>query len=423
MKWLNLLLIMFFAGQSLAQKGDTLSLLECFKKAKLNSPLMELVANNQKIYRLKEESISTSNLPQLSAYGKAWYQSDAVTVPPLGPGAEGLSIDRFQYNFGAQIDQKIYDGALVNKLSQKELSTMEANNAIVYTSIYQVYQNVSDAYFAILMLQENLKILDRKKQYLNERQKNLESAYQNGMILKSELNKLKAEKLIIDQQKTDLQFTVEYLKQNLTLLLGLEIKSNEFFVQDTFSISDLNITRRPEYESLSSAEKQILTSKELLTNSLSPKIYAYGQAGYSYPGLNFFENESAPYYIVGVRFAWNIYDWQKTKKEKEIADVQIQNLKTRESELDLKFETVGLSKISEIEKLKALIQTDDEIIDLKSSIVKSGTSALENGTISFSDFLLDVNAEIIARIDRNKHTIQLYQNQVELALIKGINIE
>ncbi len=422
MKRIFFFLLLLTGFRLSAQPVDSLSLLDCFKIARENSPLIQQLDHNSEIYQLQKEAISTANLPQLNAYGKAWYQSDAVAVPPMFPGAEGFTLDRFQYNFGAEINQKIYDGGLVSKLDEQEKSKLTVNNAEVESSVYQVYQQVSDAYFAILLFQENLKILDLKLQNLNERQKSLESAYQNGVVLLSELNKLKAEQLSVKQQKTDLLYSIDQLKKSLLVIMGYSPEEH-LIIQQKFEIDDLVVSKRPEYLSLSAMEHQAIVSKNLLSNSLAPKLYAYGQLGYSYPGLNFFENQSDPYYIVGLKFSWNIFDWQKTKKEKAIADVQIQKIKTQEDELDQRFETASISKESDIEKYQALIRSDIDIIELKASIVKSSSSAFDNGSISFSDYIYDVNAETISRIDQNKHTIQLYKSQVDLALIKGINIE
>jgi outer membrane protein TolC len=286
-----------------------------------------------------------------------------------------------------------------------------------------LYQKIADNYFAILLFQENQQILALKSDYLGERQKSLQSAFDNGVILKADIDKLRAEQLGVHQQNLELIYSIQYLKKNLILLMGIEIEDEQLQIKKSFFIADLNYSKRPEYLTLSAQEQQLLASKELFSNSLSPKLSAFGQLGYSYPGLNFFENQSDPYYIVGVKLGWNIYDWRKTSNEKEILDVQIKNLKVLEEDIDRNFESGESAKLSEIEKLTELIKTDQEIIGLKTSIVKSSSSALDNGTISSTDYLQDLNAEIISRIELNKHTIQLNKNQLELALIKGINIE
>ena len=57
--------------------------------------------------RLKMENYQVSNMPQLSAFGKATYQSEAIAITL--PGGMALEMDPFQYNTGLEAQQKLYD--------------------------------------------------------------------------------------------------------------------------------------------------------------------------------------------------------------------------------------------------------------------------------------------------------------------------
>ena len=71
-------------------------------------------------------------------------------------------------------------------------------------------------------------------------------------------------------------------------------------------------------------------------------------------------------------------------------------------------------QISEVTKLQALIKTDEEIIALRTRIKITALAQVENGVISTSDYLREVNAEDQARQNQALHEIQLllaYYNQ------------
>jgi hypothetical protein len=71
---------------------------------------------------------------------------------------------------------------------------------------------------------------------------------------------------------------------------------------------------------------------------------------------------------------------------------------------------------TEVSKLHELLNSDDEIVELRTSVKNAANVQLENGAISVNDFLKEINAEDQARQDRLLHEIQLlnafynYQN-------------
>jgi len=416
------ILFIFLSTAIKSQDLDSLTLIDCYKLAKHNSPQTELFSIHQSVSDLNIDNYSTHNLPEMDVYGKAWYQSDAVSVPAQAPGAEGFAIDRFQYNFGFEVQQKLFDGGITDKKISLEKNSLSTQNAQTETSIYQIYSQINQLYFTILFMRENENILHNKSQTLDERIKIMESGVKNGVVLKSELEKLMAEKITLDQQILDIKYSIRTMNKNLSVLTGQEDYDNLRLSKNP-DFLEPETAKRPEYVALVNREEQLSAMQELKTVSLIPKLYAYGQLGYSYPGLNFFENQSDPYYIVGLKLGWKIFDWNATRKEKEILEVQKGELSVQKKELDRNFLIAENAKIDEIEKINELIEKDHEIILARESITKSSSSALENGTITSADYLQDLDAETSARINLNKHVIQLMQNKAELMIIKGIEID
>ena len=64
-------------------------------------------------------------------------------------------------------------------------------------------------------------------------------------------------------------------------------------------------------------------------------------------------------------------------------------------------------QLYEIDKLKKLITVDQEIIDIRTSVKESAKAQLENGVITSSDFIRELNAEDTAKQNLAIHTIQL----------------
>jgi hypothetical protein len=74
---------------------------------------------------------------------------------------------------------------------------------------------------------------------------------------------------------------------------------------------------------------------------------------------------------------------------------------------------------NEIDKLKKLIESDLKLVSLRSEITKASASKLENETITTSDYIQDVQAETIAKLNIEIHSIQLNEAIEKYNLIKG----
>jgi outer membrane protein TolC len=74
---------------------------------------------------------------------------------------------------------------------------------------------------------------------------------------------------------------------------------------------------------------------------------------------------------------------------------------------------------SEIDKLTRLVQSDNEIIDLRKDVTSAAKAQLENGVMTASDYLVEVNAEDQARETLIAHQLQLLQARIKYNTIKG----
>ena len=69
---------------------------------------------------------------------------------------------------------------------------------------------------------------------------------------------------------------------------------------------------------------------------------------------------------------------------------------------------------TEIEKLKSTLANDDEIIRLRGNIKKSATTKVDNGTLTITDLIREINAEDQAKQLKSLHEIQLIMNVYQL---------
>jgi len=166
-------------------------------------------------------------------------------------------------------------------------------------------------------------------------------------------------------------------------------------------------------------KEQIDISAELLTKTNSPKISGFAQGGYGNPGLNMLDNSFKTFYMTGLRFNWNIFDWNRTKTEKQSLQINKEIINTQKEtfELNNNLELVDLQ--TEIDKLQELIVFDEAIISLRENMVKTAESQLKNGVITSSAFISEFTDFFEAKSNLNLHKTQLLLKQIQYQITKG----
>jgi outer membrane protein TolC len=145
MKQIFITLVLVFVSSLVNAEPDSLTLLQCMAAARSHAKIKPQIEIYDEIAELEIEGRRAGNFPSLSAYGKAWYQNDAITVTTAG--GPGLEIDRFQYNFGLEAKQKIYDGGIARKGKELDKASINAEISRVETELYQLNDLVVDFFF------------------------------------------------------------------------------------------------------------------------------------------------------------------------------------------------------------------------------------------------------------------------------------
>ena len=413
MKNSNLLLILFFfAFNATAQK--TLTLQECYDLVDKNYPLVKQVGLLDQKSTYEIDALNTAKLPKIDLNAQATYQSDVIGLPAALPGVNSLNKD--QYRATLDVNQLIYNGGVIEsnaKLKQAQTKTQQQQVAL---TIYALKNRVNQYFFSILLLQEKKKLLESKDELLVSKVKEVKVGVKYGAILPTSELVLEAERFKIKQQVTEINFENAKMLESLAQLTYAEINSTTILEAPTSEIKSEN-GLRPELVFFELQNEQIESSKSVLAKSNSPKLYAFGQAGYGNPGLNMLDNSFQPFYIVGLKTSWNILDWGKVKKERKALDVAQELVQTEKEnfELNNKLELQQLDK--DIKKMKELLKSDLEIIQIHEKIVKSADAQMKNGVITTSDYLTEVIRLFEAKNNLAQHqvTLKLAQSNYQVS--------
>ena len=404
-------LILACALATVVTQAQTLE--ECQRAAEQNYPLIHQYDLIEKTTQLTVANISKGWLPQVSATAQATYQSDVTAWPDamhtmmqqMGLDMKGLTKD--QYRVGIDINQVVYDGGAISSqraIAREQGRVQAAQNEV---SLYQVRKRVNEMYFALLLLDDQIRLNRDLQELLKSNEEKLASMFRNGTAAESDWQSVKAERLNVVQQATSLESQQRMLRAVLGMFCGMEIKQ----VQKPAVIESDGTNRRPELN-LFDAQLRLADAQEKALNAaLMPKLGVFAQGFYGYPGLNLFEDMMNRDWswngLVGARLTWNIGALYTRRNDK--AKIQLQRDMTETSREVFLFNS-NLEQIQQnedIARYAKLMADDEEIIRLRSAVRKAAESKLAHGIIDVNDLVREINQENAARVRQSMHEIEM----------------
>lgn len=378
----------------------------CQIKARENFPLIVQYGLIESSKEFKIENANKSYLPQLSLSAKATYQSEVTEIPISMPGTTINSLSKDQYSAVIQLDQTIWDGGIITSQKQGINAQTALEKSKLDVDLYSLRERINQLFFGIILLNEQLDQVKILKNDLSRSYNQVNAYMENGIANQSDIDAIKVEQLNTLQKETELLASREAFVTMLSAMIGEEIKIDAIFERP----SDLNFSKeikRPELAFFNAQNLLYDSQTGLISAKNRMKLGAFIQAGYGKPGLNMLKNEFSPFYIAGVRIAWNFGGLYTKKNELSLIDI---NKKVIESQRDMFLYNSNLKSAQQmvgINKVRSLMERDDELISLRESIKRAAEVKLENGTISVSELLREINLLDIARNNRARHDIEL----------------
>lgn len=401
---LLILLIMPIFGFS----QSNLTLEDCKEKARANFPKMQQAELLVKISELKNENTEGNYLPSVELKGQATYQSEVIEINLPVPGFEFDPVSKDQYKIYLDIKQNIWDGGLTKQMKELELAALNANLQKLEIEVNQLLNMVETYYFTVLQIDNSMLVLNAQRNVLAKQTERIASAVNYGAARQKDKMKMEMEQLTLQQKIDELASKKKSVLDVLSVLVGENINVDAVLELPVASLqSDQQL--RPELKYFTLQQNQLEQGDKLLQAARNPKFFGFGQAGYGKPGFNMLKNEFDPYYIVGVGLSWHVFDWNATKRNKEINAQQREIVGTLKTDF-LQKQEMQLAEVAEkISGLKQQIITDEKMVEGRKLIAETAASELENGSITSTDFLIDLNAETVAKINHEMHKIQLVQ--------------
>jgi outer membrane protein TolC len=237
------------------------------------------------------------------------------------------------------------------------------------------------------------------------------------------LDILKSEKISIGQQITENILRKNALMKIMSDMTGVEITDLTRFAIPEPEYGQYKELMRPELQMFDLKKEQLSAAIKMTESQRMPKAFGFATVGYgSPPGQNFFKDSFDTYYVFGAGIKWNIFDWNKTKNEKQVITIQREIVENRKTDMTNTLKRALDTKMSEINSLQEMIKSDVELLELRKRISQTAESQYDNGTITAAEFLTELNSEKNAVINSDIRKLKLALAGVEYMNISGKDI-
>lgn len=385
---------------------------ECYRKAQENYPLIKQYDLIEKTKEYNLANASRGYLPQVMLSAKATYQSDVTKMPfDLAQlGMQGIKIptlSKDQYGVTLEINQTIWDGGEISSQRAIARTGSAVEEKKVEVNIYSINDRVNRIYFGILLTDARI---EQNRLLKKELQRNYDRVYScmlGGIANSSDLDAVRVDQLKAEQNEAALLCTKQAYVEMLSQLIGEEIDATAEFVKPSIMRPSTDAINRPELELYDMQVKNFEAENRRVSSALYPRFGLFITGGYGRPGLDMLKNEFSPYYLAGVRMSWNIGSFYTEKNRRRVIRNNIQSVEAQRETFLFNTRLDIAMKDKSIEKYVEQLKYDDEIIRLKTSIREASEKKMENGTLSGTDLMRDVNAEQMAIQDKILHEMEL----------------
>jgi outer membrane protein TolC len=426
-----ILFLSIITGVNVLHAQKVLTLKECYDKAMISNPVAGEKEAYSSVSELKDKNLSKSWLPTVDANGSLLYNSrvvdltymfESLPIPGIADAAPLMPHD--QYKLTLDISQVIYDGGAVKNAKNLEKTNLSINQKQTETDLYKLRGQVNTYYFNLLLLEKQKELLISYLDLINKRIISLQSAFDNGIITKSDIDVMTSEKIKLEQQLNGNEILKSSMLKILSSLTGSEIDASTRLVIPVSSDELKQELSRPELEMFDLKKEQLEAGLKALQSQRLPKAFGFASLGYGNPpGSDFFRDQFDTYYVLGASIKWNIFDWNKTKNEKQIISFQQGILENRKSDLADNLIRMLEAKNAEIVNLKNMLESDTVLISIRKRITASAESQYKNGNITATELLNEMNSERQALINYELHKITLAMAKIEYLNISGKEIE
>jgi outer membrane protein len=405
-----------------------LTLQECIAYALKNNEDITKAVYDQQISENQVKEIKGTGLPQISGSGKLEYYPSLPTqiLPGELAGMPGQDIPvQFgkDYNVqgGLQVTQLLFNKSFFVGL-QAARSTQDLYRLRMEMTAEDVVYNISSSYLQILQTQEQFAIIDANLGRLAQLEKILQLQYENDLVKKVDLNRVKVNRVNLENQKQTLNTALEQQLNYLKFFMGMPLEqpialNNEGGlgkkIMPLADAATLNPEQKIEYRLLNKQKELTGYQIKNIQAGYYPSLSAYGNYSYLTQRNELFASNSvSPWFnttVVGLQLNVPIFDGFQKRSKVRMAELEIKKVDEDIKKLTKNTQVAVENAISQLANSRRAISAQEENVDLAQEVFETSSQLYKEGISPLTDLL---EAEVSLREAQTNLNNEKLKNQI-----------
>jgi outer membrane protein TolC len=365
---------------------------------------------NQNSIKLKHIEVSDANaqvkeyksigIPKLNAYVDytRYIQIPTSVVPAEYFGGQVGEFAKIKFGTdnvlsgSLDFEALLFDGNYIQGLRAAKLYKILVAKDINVT-VKQVKENVTKAYLAVLIAQENLSIIEKNITNVEKTLRETKSIYENGFAEQLDVDRLQlsVDNLVTEQQNIDqlIQISMNILKYQMGFPMNQTIALSEDLqtLVDLMQLSSVDLateiqyTNRPEYDLLQASQDLNRVDLKRLKHGYLPSLKAFANHQQSLQRNELFNGKEPgllPATLAGLRMSIPLFDGNEKKS-------QIQRVKLRMDKTAIQTEEFERGMELEVQNARIQLRNAQNTLRLREKSLALNEDIYNKSLIKFQE--------------------------------------
>jgi len=391
---LSIGLYVLFIGSTLW--GQQLDLSTCLRMAETANVQIRSAQLDVAINESQRAAYLSSRMPTLNF--SADYRYNAVIPGQVVPaqffgGAPGTFAEvkfgvPFVLSNTVQLNQILF-----NSQVNYGLAALQINSEIVKIkkdmTIQEVKYQVANTYFILQGMYEQLKFVQSNISYTNQILKNMDLMVAQGLLVQTEADKMRINRLNLENTQANLSATKSQLEEILKILIGADPKANLVLENDQMVQQSLLVDKSAanlfQIQLLEQQKRMAEEEAKGIKMGYIPNVNLYGIYQYNYnmnPETDFRIGIDGAF--IGLRIDWNLFDGLD-KHHKAVVNALKQEQIASQTAL------VQQQLQQQIEQNKRMVEVKAGALELAKEQLKLAEAVHQNANLKFTEGLIATN--------------------------------
>ncbi len=410
--------------------SQVLDLATCLKMADTANTNIRNARLDIDMNAIQKKVYLASRLPKVTATGD--YKYNAIIAGQVVPaeffGGPPGTYSTVQFGVPFNLSNSIQlTQILYNPQLNYGFAALDINQKIVAAQErlmqQDIKQQVSSTYFNLQAIVKQLEFVESNIANLTKLIANLQKSYELGLVIETEVDKLKISRLTLLNSKLTMEATKTQLSSLLKILIGVNSDSELNLVSDEMMentiLVDQNNINHPELELMAAQKEMNAEERKGTKMAYLPSVSFYASYNYAYnikPKDDFRTGINSAF--LGLHLDWTLFDgFEKYNKQKMNA-LNKDKLENQEVLLTKQLALLTETAKNQIDVQSSSLETAKEQLSLANKVYVQTQAQFTAGTISSNELIQAENGLQQAQTNVVAAYIQL--RQAELAYLRSI---